>query len=188
MKITKLPYDLITGNGWLLSVQLNLAEVTAYIVLSFQNLHQICMPMYVPTKFYFSVLFRLRMIGHWLVGLLNFLERILILGVELWGCFVRISNNGFVMWLLYPLNSQGLIFASAGTNVQKSSHMLSSTVLEHSLALAWCLASSGHRTSIIGINEFLPSQIVNILTTPLGESNLSNVSATFVWEGICWQE
>lgn len=146
MKITKLPYDLITGNRWLLSVQLNLAALTAYIVLSFKNVHQICMLMYVPTKFYFSVLFRLRVVGHWLFGLLNFLERILILGVELQGCFVRISNNGFVMWLFYPLKTVGLIFASAGTNVQESRHLLSSTGLQHSLALAWCLAFLGHRT------------------------------------------
>lgn len=97
-------------------------------------------------KFYFPVVFRLRIIGHWLFGLLNFLEKILVLGVELWGSFVRISNNGFVLWLLSPVNSVGLIFASAGTNVQESSHMLSSTDLEHSLPLAWCLAFSGHRT------------------------------------------
>lgn len=115
-----------------------------------------------------------------LFGLLNFLERILVLRVELWGYFVRISNNDFVMWLLYLLNTVGLIFASAGTNVQESSHILSSAGLEHSLALAWCLAFSGHRSWIIGINEFLPCQIVNKLMTSLGESNLSNVSATFV--------
>lgn len=104
------------------------------------------MPMYASMKFYFFVVFRLRIIGHWLFGLLNFLEKILVRGAELWGSFVRISNNGFVMWLLYPVNSVGLIFASAGTNVQESSHMLSSTGLEHSLPSAWCLVSSDHRT------------------------------------------
>lgn len=54
-----------------------------------------------------------------------------------------ISNNGFVMWLLCTLKTLGFSSASACTNIQESSHMLSSKVLGHSLAFAWCVTSSG---------------------------------------------
>lgn len=47
------------------------------------------------------------------------------------------------MRLLCPLNTVGFSSASAGTKVQESSHMLSSKGLGHSLAFAWCMASSG---------------------------------------------
>lgn len=74
MKITKLPYGLITRNRLLLSVQLNLTEVTAYIVLSFKNVRSICILMYVPTKFYFYYLIQVEnnwTLAAWFVELLG---------------------------------------------------------------------------------------------------------------------
>lgn len=97
---------------------------------------------FLQSSLFFFIFLRLKVIGHWLVGLLTFLGGILVLGVELWGCFFRISSSGFIAWLLCSLNTVGFSSTSAGTNAWESSYMLSSEGLGHSLAFTGYMAAS----------------------------------------------
>lgn len=59
-------------------------------------------------------------------------------------CLFMVLNNSLVMRLLCPLNTGGFTPASAGTEVQQSSHMPSSKRLGHSLAFASLWLLLGH--------------------------------------------
>lgn len=80
------------------------------------------------------------------------------------------------MRLFCPLNTGGFTPASAGTEVQQSTHMPSSKRLGHSLAFASLWLLLGHKNYIIRINEFLQGQIVKALF-PLESCSMSILSS-----------
>lgn len=91
-------------------------------------------------------------------------------------CLFMVLNNSLVMRLLCPLNTGGFTPASAGTEVQQSTHMPSSKRLGHSLAFASLWLLLGHKNYIIRINEFLQGQIVKALF-PLESCSMSILSS-----------